>query len=62
MGDDMDIGPVSTCDVTVVVLTNASSGGDLSVTSSCLAISGALIFADGFESGNLSAWSSSTNP
>ncbi len=62
MGNDMDIGPNSTCDVTVVVLANASSGGDLSVTSSCLASSGSLIFTDGFESGDLSAWSSHTNP
>jgi hypothetical protein len=58
MGDDMDIGPTTTCDVTVVVLPNASSGGDLSVTSSCLASSSGLIFVDGFELGNLSAWSS----
>ncbi len=56
MGDDMASGPMSTCDVTIVVLANASSGGDLSVTSSCLASSSALIFADGFESGDLSAW------
>jgi hypothetical protein len=61
IGNDMDMGPMSTCDVTIVVLANASSGGDLSVTSSCLASSSALIFTDGFEYGDVSAWSSSTN-
>ena len=56
LGDEMEVGPMSTCDVTVVVLANASSGGDLSVTSSCQASSSTLIFSDGFESGDLTAW------
>ncbi len=38
MGDASDMGPVSVCDATVVVLAGASSGGDLSVTSSCQAM------------------------
>lgn len=49
-------GPLSNCDVTVVVLADASSGGDLSVTSSCIASSDTVVFADGFESGDVSAW------
>ncbi len=57
-GSEMDAGPASVCDVTVVVLAAASSGGDLSVTSSCLATSSGLIFMDGFESGNMSSWTS----
>ncbi len=35
MGNDSDAGPLSTCDVTVTVLQGATSGGDMSVTSSC---------------------------
>lgn len=50
MGTNMETVPESICDVTVVVLTNASSGGDLSVTSSCLSSSNDIIFADSFES------------
>lgn len=37
-GDASEMGPVSVCDATVVVLDGASSGGDLGVTSSCQAM------------------------
>ena len=40
IGNDSDTGPASTCDVTVTVLAGASSGGDMSVTSSCSSVSG----------------------
>ncbi len=46
MGNEANAGPASNCDATVVVLINASSGGDLNVTSSCRAMGCPVLMLD----------------
>ena len=62
-GETTAMAPLSACDANLIVLAQAGSGGDVSVTSSCRAVSNSDLFFDGFESGDASAWSASTgNP